>query len=96
MHDLQVGLSLLVNFNEIVDPLDWQVGKHGVEISFKKYNRNYSATFLPEVAHEEGWDQIQTLEELVEKAGYPNGLEYVIEHMKVKTYESLKVKLTYH
>ena len=62
---------------------------------FIKYGREYSATFLPEVAEEEGWDQRETLEELVMKAGYMNGLDNVISIIKAKTYESLKVKMSY-
>ena len=32
---LTVGLSLLVNFTEILDPLSWEVGKHGLSVEFK-------------------------------------------------------------
>ena len=57
--NLQVAVSLLVNFKHL--PNDkllngWTVGKHGIEISFEA-DDYYSATFLPEVAEEEGWDQ---------------------------------------
>lgn len=33
--ELQVGVSLLVNFTEIKNPLEWEVGKHGIEIEFE-------------------------------------------------------------
>ena len=49
---LSVGLSLLVNFTELQDPYDWEVGVHGVEIEFTEAGREYSATFLPEVMTE--------------------------------------------
>lgn len=60
---LNVGVSLLVNFTPIDDPFKWEVGKHGIEIEFTAPNgsREYSGTFLPEVASEEGWDQRTTL-----------------------------------
>ena len=32
--------------------MDWEVGKHGIEIEYKGHH----ATFLPEVAEEERWD----------------------------------------
>ena len=48
--ELQAGLSLLVNFTDIKDPLGWEVGKHGIEIDFTVHGREYSGTFLPEVA----------------------------------------------
>lgn len=93
--DLTLGLSLLVNFTPIDDPLKWEVGKHGIEIEFSHGAREYSGTFLPEVAEEEGWDQRTTLEYLVRKAGWRNGFEAVRATMRVRTYESLKCKLTF-
>ena len=56
--NLNVGVSLLVNFTPIEDPLAWQVGKHGIEIEFTapQASRTFSGTFLPEVALEQKWD----------------------------------------
>ena len=34
-HTLRCEISLLSDFEEITDPLDWEVGKHGIEIEFK-------------------------------------------------------------
>ena len=31
---LRVEISLLSNFEEIKDPLDWEVNTHGIEIEF--------------------------------------------------------------
>ena len=62
---LNCGVSLLCNFQDIDDPLDWVVGKHGIEIDFEHDGEKYSATFLPEVAEEENWNQEETLEYLV-------------------------------
>jgi len=55
---LKVGLSLLTNFSKVPleDPLDWVVGKHGVEMKIKFKGKRYSSTFLPEVAQEQDWD----------------------------------------
>lgn len=39
-------------------------------IDFDVDDESYGATFLPEVAEEEGWDQLTTLKYLVHKAGY--------------------------
>jgi AMMECR1 domain-containing protein len=50
--ELSVGVSLLVNFTKISDPLAWEVGKHGIEIDFNADGEMYSGTFLPEVASE--------------------------------------------
>jgi AMME syndrome candidate gene 1 protein len=47
---LNVGVSLLVNFQEGKKALEWEVGKHGIVIDATYKGRHYSATFLPEVA----------------------------------------------
>ena len=39
--DLQVGVSLLTNFEEASHALDWEVGKHGIEIEFEVKGRKY-------------------------------------------------------
>ena len=49
------------------------MGKHGIEIDFTVKGREYGSTFLPEVAQEQGWDQVTTLEYLVDKSGYRGG-----------------------
>ena len=101
---LTVSVSLLRNFVEINDPLSWTVGVHGIEIDFKANGRNFSGTFLPEVAPEQGWDQATTLVYLFRKAGFkpsnPNRrpVEIVNElrpNLKVTTYESSKLSMSY-
>ena len=92
---MSIGLSLLINFTEIDDPLDWEVGKHGVEIELSYKGHHYSATFLPEVAAEEGWDQETTLNCLLEKAEWPYNVQKALPMIKAKTYESLKYTLSY-
>lgn len=85
----------MTNFEHVKDPFDWEVGKHGIEIDFEHKNRKYGATFLPEVAEEQGWDQKETLIYLVDKAGYYGKFEYIMEKIKVKRYQSIKVFLSY-
>jgi len=48
---LRCEISLLSSFEKIDDPLDWEVGKHGIEIEFKD-GKTYRGTFLPNVAPE--------------------------------------------
>ena len=69
---LRCEVSLLSTFEKIDDPLDWEVGKHGIEIEFKD-DKVYRGTFLPNVAPEQGWNQVTTLEYLCRKAGYTKG-----------------------
>jgi AMMECR1 domain-containing protein len=85
----------LTNFQEIDDPLKWEVGRHGIEIDFTINGREFGSTFLPEVAVEEGWDPPTTLEFLVEKAGFKKGFDKVKDVIKARTYESLKNKMSY-
>lgn len=101
---LSVSVSLLRNFQEINDPLGWTVGVHGIEIELRVQGRNYSGTFLPEVAPEQGWDQPTTLVYLFRKAGYkpknPNRspieiINEVRQGLKVTTYESSKLTMSY-
>jgi uncharacterized protein (TIGR00296 family) len=49
---LNVGVSLLVYFQKGKKALDWEIGRHGIVIDFNFKGRDYSATFLPEVAAE--------------------------------------------
>jgi len=95
LKNLHVGVSLLTNFEHVNDPLDWLIGKHGIEIDFEHKNKKYGATFLPEVAEEQGWDQKETLIYLIEKAGYYGKIELIIEKIKTKRYQSIKVHLSY-
>lgn len=48
----------------------------------------YSSTFLPEVASEEGWDQRRTLRELLRKAGFIGSVSDIKGSFKVQRYES--------
>jgi AMME syndrome candidate gene 1 protein len=43
--NLSVAVSLLVNFQKRENALDWEVGKHGIQIEFG--NGSYRGTYLP-------------------------------------------------
>jgi AMMECR1 domain-containing protein len=51
---LEVGISLLVNYEDAASYMDWEVGTHGIIIDFQANNSHFSATYLPEVALEQG------------------------------------------
>ena len=94
--NLNCGISLLVNFEKVKNPLDWEVGKHGIDITFTDKNKvQYSATFLPEVAEEQEWDQKTTLKYLVKKAGYYGKLDDIIDNIETERYQSLKTIVSY-
>lgn len=96
---LRVEISLLNTFEKIQDPLDWKVGTHGIEIEFKDPQRPskiYRGTFLPNVAPEQGWTEVETLEHLCAKAGYRGGFDSVRSHfLLTRRYQSLKFGMDY-
>jgi len=67
---LSCDVSLLTDFERAKDINDWKVGIHGITIDFTVDSRSYSATFLPEVAKEQGWSKTETITELIAKSGY--------------------------
>ena len=88
---LNVGISLLINFESAKDCYDWEIGKHGIQIHFD----NYSATFLPEVPVEHKMDKVTTLQHLIQKAGYYGELEDVEKKIQLRRYQSIKLFMTY-
>lgn len=67
---LQVAVTLLTDFEDADDILDWELGTHGIRISFHSDGRRHGATYLPDVATEQGWTKEQTLVSLMRKAGW--------------------------
>lgn len=58
---LSVSVSILTQFEDGNDFLDWEVGVHGIRIEFinEKGNKR-TATYLPEVAPEQGNEWMKT------------------------------------
>lgn len=112
---LSVDVSLLCGFktiykkteNKAEDLYNWEVGVHGVEIKYKSPigGTLCSATFLPNVAEEQGWDKETTLRYLVGKGLgsddiYDPDILKVMQHLdkyvlELIRYESVKSSLTY-
>lgn len=97
---LRVGVSLLVKYEECNNCFDWTVGVHGIIIKFESMNkgreRAYSATYLPEVAHEQQWSQQDAVLSLVRKAGYRGVItDDLLEHIQCTRYQSSKYRLSY-
>lgn len=71
---LSVHVTLLTNFSAPTrDPLDWTLGTHGIRISFHVNSRRYGATYLPDVAKEQGWTKEETMVSLMRKGGWNGG-----------------------
>ncbi|CAL8094588.1 unnamed protein product [Orchesella dallaii] len=94
---LQCSVSILRHFEEGNDYLDWQVGVHGIRIEFhNERGSKRTATYLPEVAPEQGWNQTQTIDSLLRKGGFKgNVTPEVRASIKLTRYQSEKVSACY-
>jgi len=93
---LQVAVTLLTDFEDASDPMDWELGTHGIRISFVHHGRRYGATYLPDVAVEQGWDKEEAIQSLMRKAGYVGSKSRWREMgIKVVRYQGKKVSCEY-
>lgn len=99
INNLYVSVSLLTNFEEADDYLDWQLGVHGIRIEFycDRQNKQTSATYLPEVASEHGWNQVQTIDSLLRKGGFRGHItQEMRQSIKLTRYRSEKRTVGYN
>ena len=47
---LSCSITLLTNFTTCKDAFDWDLGTHGIRISFMYHGKRYGATYLPDVS----------------------------------------------
>ena len=93
---LEVAVTLLTDFEQCNSPLDWELGVRGIKISFYERHRRYSATYLPDVAVEQGWNKEETLESLVRKAGWTGRRGWrEVGDLKVVRYQGRKESVEY-
>ena len=97
---LRVGVSLLVKYEVCQDCLDWVVGVHGIIIKFGGNNNNtgeqYSATYLPEVAKDQSWNQKEAVVSLIRKAGYHGHVtNELLSSIHCTRYQSSKFRVSY-
>ncbi|KAI9168386.1 hypothetical protein H9P43_007758 [Blastocladiella emersonii ATCC 22665] len=95
---LSCSVSLLVDFEDAAHPLDWVVGEHGIRIFFRdpRSGKAHSATYLPEIAREQGWDHVAALDSLIRKSGYAGPIDDELrDGLRVVRYRSAKAKCTY-
>jgi uncharacterized protein (TIGR00296 family) len=93
---LRVSVSLLVQYEECANVFDWEIGKHGILIKFCERGVDYSATYLPEVAKEQGWDLERAVSSLIQKAGYhgPTSSEFM-KSVHCTRYQSSKCQVPF-
>ena len=78
---------------------DWEIGKHGIIIEFSDpvWNCRRSATFLPDVPREQGWDKEATIDALIRKAGCSTPPSPKIRAaVHLVRYQSSLCSVTYH
>ncbi|XP_073834500.1 uncharacterized protein CG5902 [Musca autumnalis] len=94
---LTVSVSILQNFEEANGHLDWSLGVHGIRIEFiNERGCKRTATYLPQVATEQGWDQIQTIDSLLRKGGYRAAITpETRKSIKLTRYRSQEIQMNY-
>ena len=100
MHEvpkLHCTVSLISCFEKDLTWESWEVGTHGIIIEFyDSSRRRYSATFLPEVAQEQGWSREETIEALVRKSGYNGRLDEGLKNaINLTRYQSSTATMSY-
>lgn len=73
------------------------MGVHGIRIEFfNEKGSKRTATYLPEVAKEQGWDHIQTIDSLLRKGGYKAPITNDFRKtIKLTRYRSEKMTMSY-
>lgn len=93
---LQVAVTLLTDFEEVDDVYDWEIGVHGIRLSFHDRGRRYGSTYLPDIASEQGWTKDETLFSLIRKAGWMGSRsKWKDLDLKVTRYQGKKLSLDY-
>ncbi|KAI9002233.1 AMMECR1 domain-containing protein [Gaertneriomyces semiglobifer] len=94
---LSCAVSLLTDFEDADNYLDWEVGKHGIWIEFRNESGSKrTATYLPDVAPEQGWTKEEAIESLLRKGGYMAPItDKLKKSIKLTRYQSSKTSATF-
>lgn len=93
---LEAAVTLLTDFEDADDADDWELGLHGLRISFYHHGRRYGATYLPDVAPEQGWTKEETVVSLMRKAGWMGRKDHWRDvELKVVRYQGRKESVEY-
>lgn len=94
---LEVTVSLLTSYETAGSYLDWEVGKHGMILEFTDpHNIRRTATYLPEVAVQEGWTKKEAVESLMRKSGYMGPINDALRRkLRVTRYQSSLFTMSY-
>jgi len=94
--DLACGVSVLHSFEPARTAFDWRIGVHGIKIDFTVAKKRMSATYLPHVAPEQGWNIRETLESLVRKAGFDGEVDdALLQSIRCERYQAAKIEASH-
>ena len=94
-------VSLLHDYQQARSAFDFELGTHGIIIDFDVGGdsaavQHFNATFLPEIAPEQGWNKQQTVLNLVRKSGFTGLIdENLLGCIRLTTYRSSRCRLSY-
>lgn len=94
---LHCAVSILTNFEDGQDYLDWEIGRHGIRIEFvNEKGHKKTATYLPEVSVEQGWDKVQTIDSLLRKGGFKATITMEVRRgLRLTRYQSQKLSVSH-
>ncbi|ESW17391.1 hypothetical protein PHAVU_007G235600 [Phaseolus vulgaris] len=95
---LECTVSLLTDYEAAKNYLDWEIEKHGIIIEFSDpvYCTRRSATYLPEVAANEGWTKIEAIDSLIRKSGYNGPItDELRKDLQLTRYQSTLFTMNY-
>ena len=97
VNKLECGVSLLTNFTQGQGCYDWEIGVHGLTIEFSdQLQKKMKATYLPEVALEQGWNREETINSLLKKGGLRGPVtQQVLDSISLTRYQTEKIRVTY-
>lgn len=100
LENLQCTVSLLTPFEECKDLFDWEMGVHGVYVSFVMpvggQAMSTTATFLPEIAPAQGWSKQETIVHAILKAGWSGQItDSFMRNVRLWRYKSTTATATY-
>lgn len=78
--------------------MDWVLGVHGIRIEFlTERGSKRTATYLPQVATEQGWNQTETIDSLLRKGGYRGNITAEVRRsIKLTRYRSHEIHMSYN
>lgn len=93
---LMLTITYIFKFEKCQHVYDWEIGKHGIKIHFKVQGKNYSSTFLPDVALHHKFTHESTIRKLIRKANFHGEItEELLNKIEIERYQGVSCSMTY-